>query len=144
MTVLFLMAPNITVPTMTREHEFNISVFYEDTDMAGIVYYANYLRFIERARSDIARELGLDQDKMLKDGRVFAVVRVEADYLGPARLADSLVIRTTHHKLTGVRWQFNQKIYKQGRLIFKALVTVVSMTTTGRPVPLPPEIQTLN
>lgn len=129
---------------MTREHEFNISVFYEDTDMAGIVYYANYLRFIERARSDIARELGLDQGKMLKDGRVFAVVRVEADYLGPARLADSLVIRTTHHKLTRVRWQFNQKMYKQKRLIFKALVTVVSMTTTGRPVPLPPEIQTLN
>ena len=66
-------------------HRFPIRVYYEDTDMAGIVYYANYLKFIERARSEWVRELGIDQVQMKAEGVVFAVRRVEADYLAPAR-----------------------------------------------------------
>ena len=67
-------------------HQFPIRVYYEDTDMGGIVYYANYLKFIERARSDWVREIGIDQNAMRDEGVVFAVRRVEADYLSPAQV----------------------------------------------------------
>ncbi|MEO0919653.1 MAG: thioesterase family protein, partial [Pseudomonadota bacterium] len=69
-------------------HHFPLTVFYEDTDMGGVVYYANYLKFIERARSTIVEELGVDQNVMKAEGVVFVVTRVEADYLGAARLGD--------------------------------------------------------
>ncbi|MCV6597050.1 MAG: YbgC/FadM family acyl-CoA thioesterase, partial [Mangrovicoccus sp.] len=70
-------------------HRFALRVYYEDTDLAGIVYYANYLRYIERARSEFVRSLGLDQVQLkAQTGVVFAVRRVEADYLTPARFDD--------------------------------------------------------
>ena len=66
-------------------HRLPVRVYYEDTDMGGIVYYANYLKYIERSRSTLVGELGLDQKKMKdEDAIVFVVVRVEADYLRPA------------------------------------------------------------
>ena len=69
-------------------------VYYEDTDLAGIVYYANYLKFIERARTEWVRGLGVDQVALRAEhGIVFAVRRVEADYLRPARFDDELVVR---------------------------------------------------
>ena len=67
------------------EHRFSVRVYYEDTDMGGIVYHANYLKFIERARSDWVRGLGVDQVAMKEDGIAFAVRRVEADYLMAAK-----------------------------------------------------------
>jgi len=85
-------------------HRFTCRVWYEDTDMAGIVYYANYLKFIERARSDWVRGLGIDQ-RRLKDasGIVFAVRRVEADYLAPAFLEDVLEVRSEPLAATAAR-----------------------------------------
>ena len=64
-------------------HVLPIKVYYEDTDMGGVVYYANYLKFIERARSEIVEELGVDQNVMNEAGLVFVVTRVVADYLAP-------------------------------------------------------------
>ena len=85
-------------------HEFPIRVYYEDTDMAGIVYYANYLKFIERARSDWVRQKGVDQNAMKdEDGVVFAVRKVEADYLMPARFDDELLVETRAIQVTGAR-----------------------------------------
>ena len=76
-------------------HRFTLRVYYEDTDLAGIVYYANYLKFIERARSEWVRELGIDQQAMKRDsGRVFAVRRIEADYLSPAYFDDVIEVRS--------------------------------------------------
>ena len=75
-------------------HLFNLRVYYEDTDLAGIVYYANYLKFIERARSEWVRDLGIDQAQMKAEGLVFAVRRVVADYLLPARYDDLLCVET--------------------------------------------------
>ncbi|MBL9060646.1 MAG: YbgC/FadM family acyl-CoA thioesterase, partial [Mangrovicoccus sp.] len=85
-------------------HEITIRVYYEDTDLAGIVYYANYLRFIERGRSELLRDAGIDQVR-LKDeaGLVFAVRRVEADYLSPAKFDDLLTVRTRVTGETGAR-----------------------------------------
>ncbi|MEM7319700.1 MAG: YbgC/FadM family acyl-CoA thioesterase, partial [Pseudomonadota bacterium] len=82
-------------------HIFPIRVYYEDTDMGGVVYHANYLRFIERARSDWVRNLGNDQNAMREAGIVWVVRRIEADYLAAARFDDALSVETTLASLTG-------------------------------------------
>jgi acyl-CoA thioester hydrolase len=122
-------------------HVFPVRIFYEDTDMAGIVYYANYLRYIERARSDIAEELGLDQREMRDRDIVFAVTRVEADYIGSARFGDRLEVRTAHHAKGAARWIFDQEAWLGDKLIFRAQVTAVCMTTAGKPTRLPAELR---
>jgi len=124
-------------------HKLPIRVYYEDTDMAGIVYYANYLRYIERARSEWVREIGVDQNAMRDAGVVFVVRRVEADYLAPARFEDQLVVETSISKLTGVRMVFLQRVLKDDAVLFEALVTVTCLNEAGRVVRLPPEIEAL-
>jgi|TARA_B110000027_G_scaffold118002_1_gene129717 acyl-CoA thioester hydrolase len=124
-------------------HSFPVTVYYEDTDMAGIVYYANYLRYIERARSEIVEELGIDQRAMRDVGIVFAVTRVEADYLGSARLGDRVQVVTTHYAPGAVRWVFDQTVELDGKPIFRAKVTAACMTIEGKPTRLPAEIRAL-
>jgi acyl-CoA thioester hydrolase len=126
---------------MSDPHQFPVTVYYEDTDMAGIVYYANYLRYIERARSEIVEEFGLDQNAMRAEGIVFAITRVEADYLSSARLGDRLTVVTTHHAKGAVRWMFDQQVMRGDQVIFKAVVTAVCMTTAGKPARLPAELR---
>lgn len=128
---------------MSQTHIFPVTVYYEDTDMAAIVYYANYLRFIERARSEIVEEMGVDQNAMRANGIVFAVTRVEADYIGSGRLGDRLTILTQHYAQSPVRWMFDQTVKRGEEVIFRALVTAVCMTTEGRPTRLPAEIRAL-
>lgn len=122
-------------------HTFPIRVFYEDTDMAGIVYYANYLKYIERARSDIVEILGVDQRAMRDEDIVFVITRVEADYIGTARFGDRLEVRTTHHAKGAVRWMFDQDVTRDGEVIFRAKVTAVCMTTAGKPTRLPANLR---
>lgn len=126
---------------MTTPHTFPVTVYYEDTDMAGIVYYANYLRYIERARSEIVEQLGLDQNAMRAAGIVFVITRVEADYISSARLADRLTVVTTHAPKGAVRWLFDQQVMRGDDLIFKAHVVAVCMNTEGKPVRLPAELR---
>jgi acyl-CoA thioester hydrolase len=122
-------------------HRLPVRVYYEDTDMAGIVYYANYLRYIERARSDWVRGLGLDQNQMKEDGVVFAVRRVEADYLSPAKLDDELVVETEVMSVTGVRLVMDQQVKRGEEILFRAVVTVVCIGEGGQPVRLPTEVR---
>jgi len=122
-------------------HRFGLTVYYEDTDMAGVVYYANYLRFIERARSEIVAEMGVDQNALRVAGIVFVVTRVEADYLGAARFGDRLEVITAHWAQSPVRWVFDQTVVRDGETLFRARVTAVAMTTAGRPARLPAEIR---
>jgi acyl-CoA thioester hydrolase len=122
-------------------HSFPVRIFYEDTDMAGIVYYANYLKYIERARSDIVEQLGLDQRAMRAEDIVFVITRVEADYLGTARFGDRLEVRTTHHAKGAVRWIFDQDVLLGGKVVFRAKVTAVCMTTAGKPTRLPAKLR---
>jgi len=117
-------------------HTFPVRIFYEDTDMAGIVYYANYLKYIERARSDIVEQLGVDQRAMRDEDVVFVITRVEADYLGTARFGDRLEVRTTHHAKGAVRWRFDQEVARGDEIIFRANVTAVCLTTAGKPTRL--------
>ena len=117
---------------------FQCRVYYEDTDLAGIVYYANYLKFIERARSEWVRNLGLDQNVLRKDyGIVFAVRKVEADYLKSAKFDELLLISTELQKKTRVRLNFSQEIYSASDLIFRANLVVVPLSVAGGLVKLP-------
>ena len=103
-------------------HRFSIRVYYEDTDMAGIVYHANYLKFIERARSDWVKEVGLDQNAMREEGVVFVVRRIEADYLGAAKFDDMLEVQTVVRSMTGVRLVMGQEVLRDGDVLFRAEV----------------------
>jgi acyl-CoA thioester hydrolase len=117
---------------------FQFRVYYEDTDLAGIVYYANYLKFIERARSEWVRNLGLDQNILRKDhGIVFAVRKVEADYLKSAKFDELLLISTELQKKTRVRLNFSQEIYRDNDLIFRASLVIVPIGVSGGLVKLP-------
>lgn len=119
-------------------HRLPIRVYYEDTDLAGIVYYANYLKFIERARTEWVRGMGVDQARLKADeGVVFAVRRVEADYMQPARFDDELVVETTVEAMTGVRMVLKQDVMRDGVVLFSALVTLVALGAEGQPVRLP-------
>lgn len=119
-------------------HSFRLRVYYEDTDLAGIVYYANYLKFIERARSEWVRDLGIDQAKLKADGGgVFAVRRVVADYRAPARFDDMLDVTTDYLSHSGARLELRQCVLRDDKLLFEAQVTLVCLADTGRPQPLP-------
>lgn len=122
-------------------HSLPIRVYYEDTDMAGIVYYANYLRYIERARSDWVRGLGIDQNVMKSQGLVFAVRRVEADYLMPARLDDELIVQTEVLQITGARLVMDQTVLRGKDRLFHAIVTVVVITESGQPGRMPANLR---
>ncbi len=125
-----------------NEHRFPLRVYYEDTDLAGIVYYANYLKFIERGRSEYVRALGIDQVE-LKEGRglVFAVRRVEADYLSPARFDDRLEVLTAIGQIGGARLVMAQRVMRGEEALFTAQVTLVLMSLEGRPARIPADIR---
>ena len=107
-------------------HRFPIRVYYEDTDLGQVVYYANYLKFIERGRSEWLRELGIDQQRLITDeGLAFVVRRVEADYLRPARFDDTLEVVTTLTSATGSRIQLDQAVTRDGETLFQSTVTLV-------------------
>ncbi|MFY0636170.1 MAG: YbgC/FadM family acyl-CoA thioesterase [Vannielia sp.] len=118
-------------------HLFETEVFYEDTDLSGFVYHANYLKFIERARSAWVAGLGVDQNAMREAGLVFAVRRIEADFLAPARMGDRLSVETGVASRTAARMVLAQRVLRAGAVLFEAQVTLVAMGTGGRPVRLP-------
>ncbi|MCU9847329.1 tol-pal system-associated acyl-CoA thioesterase [Defluviimonas sp. WL0024] len=125
-------------------HDFPIRVYYEDTDLAGIVYYANYLKFIERARTEWVRGLGIDQGRLRDEtGIVFAVRRIEADYLRPATFDDELVVTTRMQGTTGARLMLEQVVSRGAERLFHAVVTLVCLTETGQPARFPAEIRRL-
>jgi acyl-CoA thioester hydrolase len=122
-------------------HSFPVTVFYEDTDMGGIVYHANYLKYIERGRSAWVRALGVDQNALRQQGVVFAVRHVEADFRLPARLDDALEVRTRLAEMRGARFVMAQEVVRGEAVLFAATVTVVAMTLAGRPARLPADLR---
>ena len=123
---------------LAEPHRFQLRVYYEDTDLAGIVYYANYLKFIERARSEWVRARGIDQRQLRAEtGIVFAVRRVEADYLKPALFDDLLTVETVPVERTGARLVLKQAVKRGEDLLFSAIVTLVALDALGRPTRFP-------
>ncbi|MEL6127517.1 MAG: tol-pal system-associated acyl-CoA thioesterase [Pseudomonadota bacterium] len=119
-----------------------LRVYYEDTDMAGVVYYANYLKFLERGRSDAVREAGISQRAMRDDqGLVFVVRRVEADYLRPAHFDDVLTVETGLEDMRGARFTMPQRVLRGDDVLLTARIDCAVMSLAGRPVKLPAEIR---
>ena len=115
-----------------------VRVYYEDTDAAGIVYYANYLRFIERGRTEFLRALGHDQNLLMQEGIAFAVRSASVEFLKPARLDDLLTIETGIASLGRAQVTFAQRILRDHVLLLDAKIRVVCIDPVrGKPVPMP-------
>ncbi|MGF1625243.1 MAG: tol-pal system-associated acyl-CoA thioesterase [Alphaproteobacteria bacterium] len=119
-------------------HLFRLRVYYEDTDAAGIVYYANYLRFAERARTEYLRDAGVDQRTLRdRDGLLFAVRRCEIDYLLPARLDDSLEVMSRVVALQGASVTMQQTVMRAAEILAQLSVRVACVDGAGRPARMP-------
>lgn len=117
-----------------KTHRFALRVYFEDTDTAGIVYYANYLRFMERARSDMLRAVGIDQRAALESGEgVYAVAEVAIKYRMPAKLDDALVIVSEVREVRAASCVIHQRVMREGETLADATVTAAFLTLDGRP-----------
>lgn len=122
------------------EHRFALTVYFEDTDTAGIVYYANYLKFMERARSDMLRAVGVDQKAALDRGDgVYAVAEVAIRYLRPAKLGDDLIILSTVRQVRAASVLIHQRVMRGTEQLTDATVTAAFLTLDGRPTRQPRE-----
>jgi len=116
------------------EHHFALSVYFEDTDAYGIVYYANYLKFMERARSDFIRAVGVDQAAELRaNGSAYAVVEVDIRYKKPARLGDDLLVVSTVEQVRASSVDIHQRVMRGPELMTDARVTAAFLDGEGRP-----------
>ena len=122
------------------ESSLQVRVYYEDTDAGGVVYHANYLKYLERARTEMLRDTGFEHDKLLQDEQIiFIVYKICIDYLKPALMNDLLTVTTTIIKRGNASIYFDQSIQNQKQeLICKADVRVACVDrNTLKPVPIP-------
>lgn len=123
-------------------HVFPVRVYYEDTDAGGIVYYVNYLKFAERARTEMLRLMGHEQfDLLARDGIGFTVRSCHADYLAPARLDDALEVRTTLIDIGGASMRLRQRIVREGTVLCDLRFRLAVMDRDGRPARMPRPIR---
>lgn len=108
---------------------YKLRVYYEDTDAQGVVYYANYLKFFERARTEFLRGIGYEQMKLMQEGVIFVVRSLELKLHKPARLDDELLISTKLDKLGKVSFNFAQEAYVNDRLISEAYIKCGSLNS---------------
>jgi acyl-CoA thioester hydrolase len=130
-----------TSPSGANIHRHAIRVYIEDTDSGGIVYYANYLRFAERARTEMLRSVGISHAEMIEDGLFLAVRRCEVDYLRPARLDDELVVESVVTQMGGASIDLAQRICCDGVELVRLLVKVACLNDAGRATRLPAGIR---
>ena len=117
---------------------FPLRVYYEDTDAGGIVYYANYLKFAERARTEMLRHLGVNQTALrTESGLIFAVSECQIRYRLPARLDDRLLIRSKVVAIGAARIAMLQEVLRDDARLTEINVTVASVSETGRPLRMP-------
>ena len=117
-----------------REHRFALTVYFEDTDTAGIVYYANYLKFMERARSDMLRAAEIDQKAELdSSGSAYAVAQVAIKYRKPAYLGEDLVVVSTIEAVRSASVTIHQRVMRGSEEIADATVTAAFLTSDQRP-----------
>lgn len=124
-----------------REYRWPVRVYYEDTDLGEVVYYANYLKFMERGRTEMLRELGYAQlDLKTNDSVVFVVRQLDAEYIKPARYDDLLEVVTTPTKIGRASFEMTQNIERDGEVIFKASVKLVAVDRSIKPVKIPQDM----
>ncbi len=124
-------------------HQHTIRMYYEDTDAGGVVYYANYLRFAERARTEYLRSLGFENSQIRdKHGIIIVVKSVEAEYLSPARLDDVLVMRSRLLSVKNTSFVIEQKAYRNDVCIFNMTIVLVCVDEVqGKPARIPDDLK---
>jgi acyl-CoA thioester hydrolase len=133
--------PDLAGRLTPRGHLLPVRVYFEDTDFSGVVYHANFLKFMERGRSDMLRLSGLSHEALI-DGEhgeplAFAVRHVDVTFLKPARIDDLIEVETAVAKTTAARLVLEQKILRDGETLVEALVTVVMVNAAGRARKIP-------
>ena len=117
-----------------HEHHFALTVYFEDTDTAGVVYYANYLKFMERARSDMLRAVGVDQSDVLRaGGGAYYVAKCNIRYAKPARLGEELLVLSSVDQVRAASVEIHQRVMRNGELLTDAQVTAAFLDANGRP-----------
>ena len=122
-------------------HRLPVRVYYEDTDFGGVVYYANYLRFLERGRTEALRDMGVDQVALKEQGQVFVVRRANVDFLAPARFDDMLEVRTWASTVKRASAIMAQEIWRGEDRLIAAEITIACITLEGRPTGLPEPVR---
>lgn len=121
-------------------HRMTIRIYYEDTDFGGVVYYANYLKFLERGRTEALRDMGVDQVALKGEGQVFVVRSLAVDYLAPARFDDLVEVRTRAAWVKRASAGMAQEIWRGEQRLVTAEVTIACMGEDGRPRRLPERV----
>tara|TARA_B110000263_G_C15245913_1_gene481696 strand:- start:52 stop:441 length:390 start_codon:yes stop_codon:yes gene_type:complete len=120
---------------------FDLKVYYEDTDSGGVVYYANYLKFLERARTELIHSLDLTNKKILQSFDILLVVKsCEIEYVKPAYLEDVLTVQTNLEKLSKVQMHLSQSIYRDKEILVKAKIRIAFVNRQGEILKLPNEL----
>ena len=123
---------------MTKEFKYITRIYYEDTDAAGVVYYANYLKFLERARSEAIYSLGLSNKKLLdKEGVIIIVKSCNIEYKKPAKFEDEIEIISKINEVKNSSFKMYQLIKRKSDIISVADVTLVTINDKGKPVRVP-------
>ena len=124
-------------------HIYPVRVYYEDTDAAGIVYYANYLKYAERARTELLRDLGTENARLMEtEGLAFAVRRCEVDFFKPARLDDLLSVETRLIDVGGASLVADQRVKRDNAELVRMELKLACMSLDGRPARLPAAVKT--
>ena len=123
---------------MTRESEYKVKIYYEDTDSGGVVYYANYLKFFERARSEMIYSFGLSNKKILSDFGVLIIVKsCNINYKQPAKFEDILLVKSKVKSISKTSFTMEQLIYRDKDLITSAEIVLVIVNEKGKPTRMP-------
>ncbi len=123
-------------------NKIEIKIYYEDTDSGGVVYYANYLRYMERGRTEYLAERGISVKDLMDRGTIFVVTRAEIDYKSSVRYGDTIVLETNVTEKTGATLLFQHRITDKasGRLLVEGKIRMVCADLSIRPKRLPPEL----
>ena len=124
--------------------KFRTKVYYEDTDSGGVVYYANYLKFIERARTNLIQELGFSLKSLSENyDSHFVVKNIHCNYIQSAKLEDELSIQTKFIDIKKASFELEQNIYKENKVIFKSKVLMVNINLSGKPIKIPDSLSSV-
>jgi acyl-CoA thioester hydrolase len=123
---------------------FSVRVYYEDTDSGGVVYYANYLKFTERARTNMIQELGFTLNQLHDDHEcIFIVKKVNCEYLQSAKLEDFLEVQSSIIQVKNASFELEQNILRDGKIIFQSNIIMVCVNNQGQPKKIPEKISSL-
>ncbi len=123
---------------MSKEFAHEIKVYYEDTDSGGVVYYSNYLKFLERARTELISSIGLSNKILLDEYKTLIIVKsCNIEYMKPAKLEDKLQIYSSIESFNKASFIMIQNIKKKDDLIIKAKVKLVTVNKDGKPIKIP-------